>query len=408
MSRDTVIDAVAAADEADRSRIGGERGPSTLGDVQRRTSPGAKALFALVVVLVIGGMGALAYHTIGRKEAEAAAAKVKPADDAEIRNAMPGLKSPEEPVSAPAPATVPPITPEEVPTEPQADPAPAAGGTGASSAGGPPPPSPAELLRKRRLESSLRSGTASSDTAPATGDPAVDRARQAGDLSPGGSLGDGSAPSMADRLSPVRLSSAKAGNVGSMDLLLLQSAMIDCAMNVRIDSTVPGMVSCDATRDVYSTNGRTVVLDRGTRFTGRYESGIVQGQGRIFVVWQRAVTPTGVVVNLDSPGADPLGGSGFPGKVNNHFWKRFGAALLVSVFEDVGDYAVAKASKGREGDAIYLGNTSESARDNSSIILEKQINIPPTLTKRHGDRISIFVARDLDFSGIYELRRKYR
>ncbi|RXD40767.1 type IV secretion system protein VirB10, partial [Xanthomonas perforans] len=243
----------------------------------------------------------------------------------------------------------------------------------------------------------------------ASGDPAADQAHSAAYPSGGGLGGSAGepahAPTMADRLSPVRLSAARAGQVGSMDMLLLQSAMIDCAMNVRVDSSVPGMMSCDATRDVYSTNGRTVLLDRGTRFTGRYEQGIVKGQGRIFVVWERAVTPLGVIINLDSPGADPLGGSGFPGKVNNHFWQRFGAAMLVSVFEDAGDYAVAK---GQEGNNNYYGaNTTQSARDNSSIVLENQINIPPTLTKRHGDRINIFVARDLDFSGIYELRSRH-
>ncbi|WP_068855885.1 type IV secretion system protein VirB10, partial [Xanthomonas graminis] len=285
--------------------------------------------------------------------------------------------------------------------------APPAGSTGQAQ---PPPPSPAQLLRERRLRGGLSGeATGSAGVQAATGDPAADQTRMAG-YPAGGGLGGtpgepARAPTMADRLSPVRLSAARAGQVGSMNMLLLQSAMIDCAMNVRVDSSVPGMMSCDATRDVYSTNGRTVLLDRGTRFTGHYEQGIVKGQGRIFVVWERAVTPQGVVINLDSPGTDPLGGSGFPGKVNNHFWQHFGAAMLVSVFEDAGDYAVAK---GQEGNNNYYGaSTTQSARDNSSIVLENQINIPPTLTKRHGDRINIFVARDLDFSGIYELRSRH-
>ncbi|MBZ2415042.1 type IV secretion system protein VirB10 [Xanthomonas perforans] len=410
MSRENVIDAVSTADEAERRRATfGDRGASSLGDVKRRTVPGGKVLGVIVALFIVAGMGVLGWHVLRQMEAES---KESPevAEDSAIRNTMPGLKT-----TDPAPAQKAPSLEHEAdgaaePIKPETTTAsaPSAGSSGPTQ---PPPPSPAQLLRERRLRGGL-SGEATGSIAggqAASGDPAADQAHSAAYPSGGGLGGSAGepahAPTMADRLSPVRLSAARAGQVGSMDMLLLQSAMIDCAMNVRVDSSVPGMMSCDATRDVYSTNGRTVLLDRGTRFTGRYEQGIVKGQGRIFVVWERAVTPLGVIINLDSPGADPLGGSGFPGKVNNHFWQRFGAAMLVSVFEDAGDYAVAK---GQEGNNNYYGaNTTQSARDNSSIVLENQINIPPTLTKRHGDRINIFVARDLDFSGIYELRSRH-
>lgn len=399
MSRENVIDAVSTADEAERRRAAsGDRGASALGDVKRRTVPGGKVLGVIVVLFILGGMGVLGWHMLRQMGTESEE-PAEVAEDSTIRNTMPGLKTTDPSPAQAAPTVVPegdgpaePIKPEE--TTANTTPA---GSTGPAT---PPPPSPAQLLRERRLRGGLTGeASGSAGVQAATGDPATDQARM------GGTPGEPArAPTMADRLSPVRLSAARAGQVGSMNLLLLQSAMIDCAMNVRVDSTVPGMMSCDATRDVYSTNGRTVLLDRGTRFTGRYEQGIVKGQGRIFVVWERAVTPQGVIINLDSPGTDPLGGSGFPGKVNNHFWQRFGAAMLISVIEDAGDYAAARASSGNNN---FYENSTESARDNSSIVLENQINIPPTLTKRHGDRINIFVARDLDFSGIYELRSRH-
>lgn len=405
MSRETVIDAVASVDDAERRRSAdGDRGASALGDVKRRSSPGSKVLALLVVLFAIGGVSYLGWHAWQRMQAEPEES-APPEEDTAIRNTMPGWKAAEPTPVAAAPAVVPESSTAVDPIKPEATGQ--AGTAGSAGSTTPPPPSPAQLLRERRLKSTLAAQETASTAAAATGDPSTDQARMAGYSAGalGNAQGERTQPSMADRLSPVRLASTRAGQVGSMDLLLMQSAMIDCAMNVRVDSSVPGMMSCDATRDVYSTNGRTVLLDRGTRFTGRYEQGVVRGQARIFVVWERAVTPKGVVINLDSPGTDQLGGSGFPGEVNNHFMQRFGAAILISMFEDAGDYLVAKGQNGNNN--YYGANTTQSARDNSSIVLENQINIPPTLTKRHGDRINIFVARDLDFSGIYELRNKH-
>jgi len=387
MSRHVEIDAVASLE--------GDRGSSVLGDVKNKGVPGAKVLGLIVVIVILALMGVLAYKLITRDSS----AEAQPATtmDTGIRNQMPALRRTEAP---PPPPIVPEMRPEPAPIRPTAQAA-----TRTQTAGAP-VKSRAQLLRERRLSSELAEDNMRNSVASiqaASGYPAD--GQLPGDSPLGTSPGAQASSSIVDRLAPVRLSAASAGQIGSMDLLLLQSAMIDCALNTRVDSTtVPGMMSCDATRDVYSSNGRTVLLDRGTRFTGRYEQGITRGQPRIFVVWERAVTPQGVVINLDSPGTDPLGGAGLPGKVNYRFWRRFGSAILISVFEDAGDYAVARANR---GSGTYIGNTTRSASDNASIVLQHSINIPPTLTKRHGDRVNIFVARDLDFSGIYDLRRRH-
>jgi len=387
MSRNVEIDAIASLDN--------DRGSSVLGDVKNKGAPGAKVLGLIVVVVILALMGVLAYKLITRDSS--AEAQPAPTMDTGIRNQMPALRRTEAP---PPPPIVPEIRPEAAPIKPTTQVA------RTQTAGGAPVKSRAQLLRERRLSSELSEDNMRHDPASiraASGYP--ESGQFPGDGLPVMPPGSQASSSIVDRLAPVRLSAASAGQIGSMDMLLLQSAMIDCALNTRVDSTtVPGMMSCDATRDVYSSNGRTVLLDRGTRFTGRYEQGITRGQPRIFVVWERAVTPQGVVINLDSPGTDQLGGAGLPGKVNYRFWRRFGSAILISVFEDAGDYAVARANR---GSGTYIGNTTRSASDNASIVLQHSINIPPTLTKRHGDRVNIFVARDLDFSGIYDLRRRH-
>jgi len=397
-----------------------DRGASVLGDVKGKSSPGSK-VFGLVVLLFIVGLALfMAYKILSREQNDtSSAASVV---EAGIRNQLPELRH----FSAPLPVDPPPIVPETPPTPP-----PVVVNTPSIdlSAIGTPEKTIAQLLRERRLSSEL-TGESESGTNPISAglsglgnmagsgtDPALQSALARleafnnGQMQGGNGLGDllgGSlddTPSLNERLSPVHLNAVSAQQIGSMDLLLLQTTMIDCVLNTRIDSTVPGMISCDATRDVYSSNGRTVLLDRGTRFTGRYEQGVTRGQPRIFVVWERAVTPQGVLIPLDSPSSDALGGAGLSGKVNYHFWRRFGAATLITVMEDAGDYMVNRASPSRSETTI--NNTTRSASSNAAIVLQESANIPPTLTKRHGERITIFVARDLDFGGIYELRSVY-
>ena len=105
-----------------------------------------------------------------------------------------------------------------------------------------------------------------------------------------------------------------------------------------------------------------------------------------------------MVINLDSPAADPLGRTGFDGEVNTHFWARLGGALLLSVVQGGLQAGVASASP-QGGTNINTGAVDSVAAES----LRNSVNIRPTLTKNQGELVSIFVARDLDFSGVYSV-----
>ena len=181
--------------------------------------------------------------------------------------------------------------------------------------------------------------------------------------------------------------------------LLAKGAFIDCTLETAIDSTLPGMTTCITATDTFSADGTVVLLERGTKLVGETRGEVQQGSARIFVLWTEARTPTGVVVPLSSPGTDELGRSGLPGEVNRHFWDRFGAAILLTVINGAVQGEV--NSQNRGGSVTVSPSTST---DVMSEVLRGTLNIPPTVTKAQGDRIQVFVARDVDFRPVYALR----
>ena len=210
------------------------------------------------------------------------------------------------------------------------------------------------------------------------------------------------ADGLAATLKATKVEGARAGLLVDRNMFITQGTFVDCALETAISSDLAGMISCRMTRDVYSTSGKVLLLERGSRIVGEYKGGLTQGKARVFALWNRVETPTGVLIDLASPGTGALGRSGHGGYVDTHFWKRFGGAILLSVIDDVGNYSAAQAND-NNGDSISFGGTSDAAESVSSIALKNSINIPPTLHKNQGEHINVFVARDLDFRGVYEL-----
>lgn len=186
----------------------------------------------------------------------------------------------------------------------------------------------------------------------------------------------------------------------TQQLLLPKGAFIDCTLETAIDSSLPGMTTCVMATDTFSADGSVVLLERGTKLVGETRGQVRAGSARVFVLWTEARTPKGVVVPLASPGTDELGRSGLPGKVNRHFFERFGAAILISVIDGAVQAAVQNQ---REGGGTVVVSPSSSSEVMTEV-LKSTIAIPPTVVKPQGDRIQVLVARDLDFRSVYELR----
>jgi len=201
-------------------------------------------------------------------------------------------------------------------------------------------------------------------------------------------------------LTPTQLQGSRAGTLGNRDFIVAMGTSIPCVLETALSSDQPGFTSCVINRDVFSDNGRVVLMEKGTQVVGEYRGGLRRGQKRLFVLWDRAKTPKGVIITLASPATDALGRAGVDGYVDTHWWERFGSAILLSIVGDATSYA---NSRLQDSD-VEAQNTTSAGQQAAAIAVEQSINIPPTLEKHQGELVSIFVARDLDFSSVYRLR----
>jgi len=264
------------------------------------------------------------------------------------------------------------------------------------------PKSAGALAFERRLAGPAFAHASKDEGAPpgASGSPAIDPGAGEPVRPGGGATATADPPQMLNALlRPTVTPAVTASLLPTRRFLLAKGAFIDCTLETAIDSTLPGMTTCVTATDTFSADGSVVLLERGTKLVGETRGQVAQGSARIFVLWTEARTPTGVVVPLSSPGTDELGRSGLPGEVNRHFWDRFGAAILLTVVNGAVQGAV-----NRENSSGSIVVAPAASTDVMTEVLRSTVNIPPTVTKAQGDRIQVFVARDVDFRSVYTLK----
>jgi type IV secretion system protein VirB10 len=189
------------------------------------------------------------------------------------------------------------------------------------------------------------------------------------------------------------------------DTLMLRGTFIRCVLETRIITDIPGFTSCVVTEPVYSFTGKRLLLPKGSKVLGKYD---MEPNGpRVAVIWDRIVTPTGIDVSMASPGVDTLGGAGHPGYYNAHWGSRIGSALLISMLSDAFKYEAAEhgprqttISNGVVTQTPFESNTAQTLQTLANSAVQRAANRPATVTINQGTVLAIYVAKDVDFSGV--------
>jgi type IV secretion system protein VirB10 len=196
-----------------------------------------------------------------------------------------------------------------------------------------------------------------------------------------------------------------ASMLGNRSLTLPKGTAFTCALKTKVISATSGLVGCQVQRNVFSDDGRVLLIERGSHLDGEYRIASVRpGTVRIPVLWTRIRTPLGVTVDIDSPGTGQLGESGIDGYVDNRWGERVGAAMLLSLIDDSVKLVIQNQASDRQADTIVLPSTTANTSKLAEKVLESTVNIPPLIYQNQGGIVGIYVARDVDFSSVYELK----
>lgn len=271
---------------------------------------------------------------------------------------------------------------------------------------GPVGPSPEEQRRAQELEAARTARLfASTETRPASSGNAVQPTTTPmpqTDLASLGLAPQPATPSAQDRqlaflnqtsdkrtVSPDRAAAPASKNV------LQAGAVIAAALITGIRSDLPGQITAQVTENVYdSPTGHILLIPQGTRVIGQYDNGVGFGQRRVLLVWNRLIFPNGRSIVLErQPGADAEGYAGLEDGVDYHWGELFKAAALSTILS-IGAEA---GSSGHDSDIVRAlrQGASNSVSQTGQQIVQRQLNIAPTLTIRPGFPVRVIVTRDL-------------
>ena len=193
-------------------------------------------------------------------------------------------------------------------------------------------------------------------------------------------------------------------------------AVIPAIMVTGINSDLPGNIIAQVSQNVFdSATGKHLLLPQGAKLFGVYDSRVIYGQERVLVAWNRVVFPDGSAITLGAmPGSDQSGHAGYADKVNNHYFRIFGSAVLMSLMSGGMAYTMDSLS-GNSGSSNTnqtptlqneMGSALAAQLGQATLqLLQKNLNIKPTLETRPGYQFNVIVTKDLVFERAYRPQR---
>lgn len=207
---------------------------------------------------------------------------------------------------------------------------------------------------------------------------------------------------------------AIATGLNNLNMTIAQGKIINAVLETAINTDLPGTLRAIVSRDTYAETGRDILIPKGSRLIGTYNTGILRGQNRVMIVWTRLIRPDGIDIMIGSPGVDGLGRAGVEGFVDNKFTEIFSSAILTTALtigaaaasdKVLPTHGEARVTNNTDGSTTTTATSAQQAAGNSvqnlgnvtRRVVEDMIDIRPTVTIDQGTRVNVFVNRDLTF-----------
>jgi type IV secretion system protein TrbI len=179
----------------------------------------------------------------------------------------------------------------------------------------------------------------------------------------------------------------------------MAGTVIAASLITGLNSDLPGFVIAQVTENVFDTvSGRHLLIPQGSRLVGKYDNIVAFGQERALVVWQRIILPNGTSIVIDNlPATDTGGYAGLADQVDFHTWKLLKGVALATVLGVGSELAFDSGNSLGDSDLIRALQQSTQATTNRAgqRLIERQLNVQPTITVRPGWPLRVIVHKDI-------------
>jgi type IV secretory pathway VirB10-like protein len=201
-------------------------------------------------------------------------------------------------------------------------------------------------------------------------------------------------PEKKEVMHPAAAPGARATATGK-SYVLFEGTILETVLVNRLDGAFTGPIECLVTTDIYSHDRQQLLIPAGTRLLGETRKVEAFGTTRLAVVFHRLIMPDGYSASLDQfKGLNQAGDTGLRDQVNNHYARIFGASLAIGALGAVAEAGTGSVLTQSGADRLREGFAAGAA-ESSAQILDKFLNILPTLTIREGHRVKVYLSGDL-------------
>ena len=181
--------------------------------------------------------------------------------------------------------------------------------------------------------------------------------------------------------------------------LVYEGSVLDTVLMNRLDGDAVGPVKVLVSNPLYSHDHQHVIIPEGTVVLGEAKKIGAAGFGqqrRMAVAFHRLIMPDGYSVDLDQfHGLDQIGEEGLKDKVNNHYLEIFGTSIALGVIAGAGEITQGGGTITTSGSQAFTNGTAASVSQSATTILDRFLQIPPTITIREGHRVKVYFTQDL-------------